>query len=69
LPARAWCASAGSRCSRVATRRCRSVGIERQLGRAELPLVGDPHERVALLLDIATIEELVAGDLAHAHRA
>src|SRR4051812_19882628 len=40
-----------------------------ELGRAELPLVGDPHERVSLLLDIATIEELVAGDLAHARIA
>ena len=40
-----------------------------ELGRAELPLVGDPHERVALLLDIATVEELVAGDLAHARIA
>ncbi|HWE29433.1 MAG TPA: hypothetical protein VHB97_15595, partial [Polyangia bacterium] len=40
-----------------------------ELGRAELPLVGDPHERVALLLDIATIEELVSGDLAHARIA
>ncbi|HEX9101784.1 MAG TPA: tetratricopeptide repeat protein, partial [Polyangia bacterium] len=40
-----------------------------ELGRAELPLVGDPHERVALLLDIATIEELVAGDPAHARIA
>ncbi|MGZ3440011.1 MAG: tetratricopeptide repeat protein, partial [Polyangia bacterium] len=40
-----------------------------ELGRAELPLVGDPHERVALLLDIATIEELVSGDLAHARGA
>lgn len=40
-----------------------------ELGRAELPLVGDPHERVALLLEIATIEELIAGDLAHARHA
>ena len=40
-----------------------------ELGRAELPLVGDPHERVALLLEIATVEELVAGDLAHARIA
>jgi len=40
-----------------------------ELGRAELPLVGDPHERVALLIDIATIEEIVVGDLAHARIA
>jgi tetratricopeptide (TPR) repeat protein len=40
-----------------------------ELGKAELALVGDPHERVALLLDIATIEELVSGDLAHARIA
>src|SRR5438270_141037 len=40
-----------------------------ELGRAELPLVGDPHERVALLLEVATIEELVSGDLAHARHA
>ena len=40
-----------------------------ELARGELPLVGDPHERVALLLEIATIEELVAGDLAHARIA
>lgn len=40
-----------------------------ELGRAELPLVGDPHERVSLLLDLATIEELTAGDLAHARHA
>lgn len=40
-----------------------------ELGRGELPLVGDPRERVALLLEIATIEELVAGDLAHARIA
>lgn len=38
-----------------------------ELGRAELPLVGDPHERVSLLLEIAAIEELVSGDL-HAAR-
>jgi tetratricopeptide (TPR) repeat protein len=40
-----------------------------ELGRAELPLVGDPHERVALLLEVATIEELVSGDRAHARHA
>src|SRR5439155_2423332 len=40
-----------------------------ELGRAELPLVGDPHERVALLLEVATIEELASGDLAHARHA
>ena len=40
-----------------------------ELGRAELPLVGDPHERVALLLEVATIEELISGDLAHARHA
>jgi tetratricopeptide (TPR) repeat protein len=40
-----------------------------ELSRGELPLVGDPHERVALLLEIATVEELVSGDLAHARIA
>jgi tetratricopeptide (TPR) repeat protein len=40
-----------------------------ELGRAELPLVGDPHERVALLLEVATIEELVSGDFLHARHA
>lgn len=38
-----------------------------ELGRAALPLVGDPRERVALLLELATIEELWAKD-SHAAR-
>lgn len=39
------------------------------LMRAELPQVGDPRERVALLLEIATVEELVKGDRSAARHA
>ncbi len=37
--------------------------------RAELPQVGDPRERVALLLEIGTIEEMVKGDRNAARKA
>jgi tetratricopeptide (TPR) repeat protein len=40
-----------------------------ELLRAELPMVGEPHERVALLLEIAVVEELISADLGAARRA
>jgi tetratricopeptide (TPR) repeat protein len=40
-----------------------------ELMRRELPQVGDPRERVALLLEVATVEETVAGEREAARQA
>jgi len=40
-----------------------------ELMRAELPQVGDPRERVALLLEVGTVEETVKGDKDAARQA